>query len=291
VFDLDTARWLDVRPLGGVARTIDASATDGDYGPDQTLYALPMPDQLATFEHDGRLFVVTADEGDERGSVEAGEPLADAAALGWLASTGRLSAEFATFNDLAAGGMGDVRVSAFDGDLDGDGAIDRPHVLGARSITVWDGLGLSRVGDTGSAFETAIARDYSGLFNASGRRDFAPADRRSTARGPEPEGIVVVNLRGADRASARGPAGRPVAVVTLERPGLVAAVDLSTPTSPRLAGLYPSAYDGDRGPEGLSVLEGLTLGSGGGAAEAETLVAVAFELSGTVVVYAVGEAR
>ena len=92
-----------------------------------------------------------------------------------------LEAKFPGFKDNDD--LGRPRVTNVDGDIDNDGDVDKVHMFGARSISVWkfNHRGkLSRVSDSGSAIERAIADQFPALFNANNDED-----------GIDEEGILV----------------------------------------------------------------------------------------------------
>lgn len=258
-FDLRLQRWTRLRALGARTVLIDASDRDGGARIDDLVSAAPCPDQIATVVVHDRAFLVTCDEGDDR-DWPGMDPLVDVARVDEVMSAGAGGA--AAFEAL-----GRLKVCSFTGDTDGDGRIDRPTALGARSVSVWSADELSLVGETGPQFEQAMRDRVSGRFNAD---DEGQVDNRSDDRGPEPEGVVIGEHRAA-----------PVAFVSLERPGAVAIVDLSKPASPRLVGLHDSAGEGDFGPEGLAWIKAELSPVG------SPLLVVSFEKSGTLSVYRV----
>jgi hypothetical protein len=280
VFDLATSTWTALRGLGVLSVTADLSDRDGLGGKpaikvDRVVDALPMPDQISAIQLPaaagdgqaaGRVLLVLAAEGDDRGDADDREasPVADRARLKHLAEEGRLGALFPP-DQLADRALGRLRVCT-DWGLDDEGRVARPTMQGARSAIILDARTLERVGDTGSAFERAMAQYASEWFNANS--DASTIDRRSPDRGPEPEGVVAAVV-----------AGRPLAFVTLERPGAVAIVDLADPAKPRVVGLHVSADEGDLGPEGVAFIPADVSPTG------KPLLAVGYETSGTVVVY------
>lgn len=239
VLDADTGALLRVRALDAATRRVDASDEDRAARIEREVRALPMPDQLATFrDAAGRLLLVTADEGDDRGSYgNPDAPLGDRARVKDLAKAGRLSPA------VEAGPIARLQVSTIDGDLDGDGLIDAPTMQGARSLTVWDAATLTRVGDTGSQLEEAVARAMPERFNATVEGGEIDVDDRSDDRGPEPEGVCVLAIDGV-----------PYAVATLERPGAVAVVRLADPARPEVVALAPIARAGALAPEGVRAI-------------------------------------
>lgn len=263
--DLATRTVERLVALGEIGQTIDASDRDGGIHIRSTIAALPMPDQIAAFTVDGRGYLITANEGDDRGDADK-SPLGDTERLSRLFKTGRLALDAVSATDLADDRLGRLHVCAYAGGTDGDQLIDRPAVPGSRSVSVWDAETLQLVADTGSAFETLMAQAAPTLFNTSEHAE--DLDSRSDVRGPEPEGVAVLTV-----------AGRTLAFVSLERPGAVALIDLAHPDAPTPLGLHVTAAEGDIGPEGIIAFDGARLG------RPEPIIAAAFEKSGTVAVY------
>jgi hypothetical protein len=267
VFDLAARKWLILSPLAPLAREFDASDRDGGIHIDSAIEAWPMPDQIAIArvpQADGseRVVLVVANEGDDRGDVyESASPLADSARVGDLRARGRIATSVPPALDRC-------KVDAHHGDLDGDGVIEHPYALGARSVSIHDARTLERLGDTASKFERETANACPTAFNADGKAAALKVDARSDDAGPEPEGVRTIRID--DRAWA---------IVTLERPGVIALVDVSEPTHPQVAGLACVALGGDLAPEGLTIVPAQNSPLG------DALVFVAYEGSGAVVVY------
>lgn len=269
--DLSASNWVQIRALPPVERKLDASDKDGRINIDDTVACLPCPDQVAGFEHNGRSYLVICEEGDDRGDADVEKPsmLADQARLGWLASRGRLAPAFMSRADLSDAGLGRLRVCAFSGDPNNDGSINSPVALGTRSVAVLDAQSLARIGDTGSQLEEVMAKLALRSFNANGD-DVNMPDVRSDDRGPEPEGIAMARI-----------GSRPVAFVSLERPGGIAVIDLSTPADPNVVTILNTAANGDIGPEGVAYV------SENASPTSKPLLLVAFEQSGSLGVYRV----
>lgn len=221
IVDLTTNTLARIAPLGASLRKVDA-ARDGKPLPQHTVLGMPMPDQIASFTLKGRTYLVTADEGDTRGDL-------DTATLGP--------------RSLAPG----LEVCKWTG-----------MMFGARSLSVWDATTCARVGSTLNDFERTIARDFPTYFNSTGDNPANTTDRRSTVRGPEPEGVLVTQIQGVHYA-----------LVSIERPGMVALIDLSDPTAPALLTIDAACARGHLAPEGMCLL-------------APNLAAVAYERSGTI---------
>jgi hypothetical protein len=126
--------------------------------------------------------------------------------------------------------------------------------------------------------ERLTARLNPAHFNSTNsKNDF---DSRSTAKGPEPEGITT----------GTGD-GTPYAFVGLERVGGIVAYDLSDPQQPTFAahistrdftGDPAAGTAGDLAPEGLSFIPAADSPNG------KPLLVVGHEVSGTTAVYQMG---
>lgn len=275
VFSLSETRWTRLAGLGWIEQTIDASDYDGGIKIDRAVRGLPMPDQIEAFTVGGRTYLVTANEGADRGEQnDRAVVRGDRARLRDLARWDRLAPSLMSGADLSDPSLGRLAVSVFDGDEDADGRIETPVMFGTRSISIWDARTLERIGDTGPAFEQLMAERAKELFNAERIGSEEPPvfqfDARSPERGPEPEGLAVAEV-----------AGRPIAFVTLERPGAIVAVDLSDPAHPRPFELVVAARDADIGAEGIVFVPA------GQSASSEPMLLLCSEASGSLSVYRV----
>src|SRR5688572_20852093 len=197
-YDLASNTWTGISKLGTITQTVDANDTGSPtVNITQAIKGLVMPDTLVSYVVGGKTYVVSANEGDARvddrdvsrfGDVSGNDnmnPLVDTdAPSNFLNTTTNAS------NGVRADSqLGRLNISRIDGDTDADGKIDDIHMLGTRSISIWerqpDGS-LSRVADTGSFFEQYI-RDT----DAAGW-----ADGRSDDKGPEPEGLTIGEIDG-----------------------------------------------------------------------------------------------
>ncbi|QYK48472.1 MAG: hypothetical protein KF838_01135 [Phycisphaeraceae bacterium] len=255
VISLDPPEVLRIVGLGLVTRDLDGSDVDGPLGSTWAVETAPMPDQLAGFSVGRRKYLALAEEGDTRGtrrSAEEDDELADVARLGDLAAWWGVDEGAIPKGITSRERLGRLHVLTDLADRDGNGRVDSVVAPGSRSLGIYDAETLERVGDTGSVLEVSSLA----LFGD---------DSRSDDRGPEPEGVVVASIGGGT-----------FAFVSLERPGAVACIDLGEPDRPRLVSIYPSAWDGDLGPEGMCIID---LPGG------RTGLVVCYETSGTVVVY------
>lgn len=245
--------------LTPITQTLDADKSDGP-AVIHTTTTLPMPDMLAAVEPPRKqrhvwnaaglpYVIVTANEGDTRGSQDDNGPMPDETQASELPEHARESRPAS------------AKVSSF------PNRSGQHSMFGSRSISIHAPNTLERISDTGSAFEDWFASNAPSAFNANTNNPAKP-DNRSDDRGPEPEGITTALIH-----------GRAIAFVTLERPGAIAVVDISNPFEPTLLTIEPTYALGDRAPEGIVFvpLNDQIRGN--------PLLAVAFEGSSTFVIY------
>lgn len=262
IVDIAKAEVTDIVPLGlknhGLTGN-DLDPSDRDNGiniGNWPVFGMFMPDAIASFTARGKTWLVTANEGDDRGEDERIKDLtldptafADAKALQEDDAIGRLGA------------------SSIDGDTDGDGDYDQLQVFGARSFTVWDSDG-TKVWDSGDDFERITAAKVPTLFNSNGAAD--SFDTRSDNKGPEPEGIAVGRV-----------AGRTFAFIGLERVGGVMVYDVTNPKAPAFVTYEPPA-PGDVSPEGVLFIPAYESPLPG-----TPLLVLTNEVSGTTAIYTI----
>jgi hypothetical protein len=229
-----------------------------------------MPDAIATFEHQGRTYLVTANEGDARdwpGISSNGEEAR-------RVSSGQIVLDATAFPTGAAlklpAALGRLDIIPSLGNPDGDGDYDRLFSFGARSFSVWDEDGR-QVFDSGAGLERLTADRFPLRFNASNTSQ--AFDTRSDYKGPEPEAVTIAKLW-----------GRTYAFVGLERIGGVAVYEMGDPAQPVFVD-YLNVRDfdatvstpaaGDLGPEGVLVIQAADSPNG------KPLLIVANEISGT----------
>ncbi|NCT99151.1 MAG: alkaline phosphatase [Comamonadaceae bacterium] len=169
---------------------------------------------------------------------------------------------------------------------------DQLYSYGARSFSIWNANG-QLVWDSGAEFEKFFASDACRLGSArnipckdhfnSGHDEGGAFDSRSDAKGPEPEGIAIGQVR-----------GRTLAFIGLERMGGVLVYDITNPAAPQRLDYLNSREDwttadpgtvlataGDLGPEGLVFIPADRSPDG------TPLLVVGNEVSGTTAVYRV----
>ena len=297
-----TPSVTDILPLGVKDHSLDgngfdASDEDGAINiQTHPVVGLYMPDAIATFDANGQTYIVTANEGDDRGDADdaAESPLGDAVRLADLADVetfGRTglaldsSLTDANPNIADEDQLGRLTISSIDGDTDGDGDIDVIHAYGSRSFSIFDADG-NLVFDSGDDFEQITAELFPDDFNSDNDEN-GTFDSRSDAKGPEPEGVVVGTVGDSTYA-----------FIGLERIGGVMVYDITDPANSTfvqyinnrdfsqdvtLADGTTNPAVGDLGPEGLTFISSEDSPNG------EPLLVVSNEVSGTTTVYEVSE--
>lgn len=246
VVDVRTATIETIIPLGYKNHNVGTNALDAN--PDENIDIRPwpvlglyQPDAITSLNHNGATYWLTANEGDSR---EYGNFIDEIAVA-------KLNLDPNTFPNAAAlqseEQIGSLTAIANLGDTDGDGDHDIIHTFGARSFSVWDNNG-KLIYDSGSDFERITATRLPNHFNVSNDAN-GPIDKRSGAKGPEPEGLTIGSAH-----------GKTLAFIGLERVGGVMIFNLSNPIAPTFEG-YTNHRDfggdpevglaGPLGPEGL----------------------------------------
>jgi hypothetical protein len=270
VLDVRAATVTDILPLGtkdhGIAGNgLDASDRDGRINiatwPVRGMY---MPDAIASFTVRGQTYLITANEGDDRGENRR---------------VSTLTLDAGAFPDGAvlkqADNLGRLNVSSVDGNTGPGGSFTQLFSYGARSFTIWSADG-TKVYDSGDTLEQLTAAALPADFNSDNEENGTLEDR-SDNKGPEPEGVAVGSI-----------GSRTYAFVGLERIGGVMSFDVTDPRAPQFVQYVNNrdfsatdpALAGDLGPEGVLFIPRAF------APKREPLLVVANEISGTTSIYA-----
>ncbi len=233
---------------------IDASDRDGQIRiANWPVFGLRMADAIAAFEIDGVSYYATANEGDARDEDARVKDLS-------LDPTAFPLAEFLQRDEF----LGRLTVSTIDGDVDGDGDFDQLFAYGSRSFTIFDAEGRV-VFDSADQFERIIAEIAPERFNSDSPDG---VENRSDNKGPEPEGIAVGQVD-----------GRTLAVIGLERDSGLMIYDITNPVEAQFLAYVDGVAQGDVSPEVVIFIPG------GESPTGFAQIAVAYEVSGTTVVY------
>ena len=288
IIDITTAKVLNLLPLGTKDHSLpgnglDASnKDDGIYISQWPIKGMYMPDAIASFESDGKTYLVTANEGDAREYLyeKDGEEI-----LSFTDETRvkdlNLDPTAFPYADLLqqSDQLGRIKTSLVDGDTDGDGDYDEIYTYGSRSFTIWDASNGAVVWDSKNDFEQLLKQRVPDNFNAT--NDENNFDNRSDDKGPEPEGVVLGEVN-----------GKMYAFVGLERVGGVVMYDITDPTNPTFASYVNTRdYSGDpeAGTSGNLAPEGLAFIPASESPNGTALLVVTYEVSGTVQVFELGE--
>jgi 2',3'-cyclic-nucleotide 2'-phosphodiesterase / 3'-nucleotidase / 5'-nucleotidase len=228
-----------------------------------------LPDAIASYEHKGKTYLVTANEGDARdwpGFAEE-ERVED------------ITLDPKKFPNAAElqeeGALGRLNITIANGNTDNDEEFEALYALGGRSFSIWTESG-KLVFDSGADFEKITADIFPNDFNSDNAENQS-FDTRSDNKGPEPEGVTVARLF-----------GRVYAFISLERIGGLMVYDITDPFKVSFeAYLNTRNFSvpetdplvGDLGPEVTHVVEAEDSPSG------KPLLVVAHEVSGTTTVY------
>ncbi len=273
IIDIAGKKVKDIVSLGVKDHNLERNGLDsndkaspGDIRP-HPFKGLYMPDGIASYEVGGKTYLITANEGDAR---EEDKRIGKA----------NLDEKAMTPEQRALAGDR-IKISSIDGDTDGDGDIDQVHTYGARSFTIWSDTG-EIVYDSGNEIEVKTLQQLGAKNFNSHNEENDSGDSRSDDKGPEPEDVAIAELD-----------GKNYAFIGLERVGGVMIYDVTDPKAPQFAHYYngrnfdPSldaAGDDlkkikDLGPEGVTFIPAADSPFGA------PLLAVAYEVSGSIALY------
>ena len=299
--DLASATVTGIVALGYKDHSLQGAGLDGNKNDDypvilnQPIFGMYMPDSIASYEFNGKTYLITANEGDGREYIYdtdsttctnaghtdlgGGECLShsDEVALEDLAlDPGVFTAD--QISELQDGsGWGDLTVTNTNGDADGNDQFEGIYAFGARSFSIWNEEG-EQVFDSGDQIEQIVADQSPLFFNLS--NDKNSPDNRSDNKGPEPEGVAIGTV-----------GNRTYAFIGLERQSGIMVFDVTNPFSPAFVE-YNSNRDlsvdpgegvdaGDLGPEGMIFISAEDSPNG------KALLIVGNEVSGTTTLYQV----
>ncbi len=242
------------------------------------LYGVYLPDGIASYTVNGKTYLLTANEGDDRGDFLKGASADTARFKDILANLDPKAFPADVLNaiksDQELGRLTLLTKHAGGnyGDTDGDGDFDRVYVLGGRSFSIWDASTGTQVFDSGEEVERAAYKNAT--EDTTNALALLKADQllgRLDNKGPEPESIVVGQV-GAET----------YAFVALERASAIMMYKITDPSKPRLVQYIRNTsnlLDGDISPEGLKFIPAAQSPTG------VALLVVGYEVSGSVGVY------
>jgi hypothetical protein len=274
VVDLTTSTITAILPLGtkdwtqeGV--TFDASnRTDNIFFSNWPVQGFYHPDAIDYFTVGGQGYLITANEGDARDYDTYTEEFRVGDDEIVLDPTAFPDADVLKDNAL----LGRLRITNANGDTDGDGDLDELYAYGGRSFTIWNATTGAPIYDSGNDMEQITAADpvFGALFNTT--NDENEFKNRSDDKGPEPEAVITAEIDGVTYA-----------FIALERIGGVMVYDVTDPAAPvYLQYINTRTVDqlgGDLAPEGLAFIPADATTDG------KPLLAVSYEVSGSVAMF------
>lgn len=279
--DLETNTIIDVKGLGVKDHSLPGNELDGKRDDKTKIERLPllgfyMPDAIDTFTVGDKTYIVTANEGDARDY----DAYSEEASIKDIADLIQLNAEhYEGYNQkqldrLVENGLLDELAKTnitLENGLNEEGKYEALYSYGGRSFSIFDAETMELVYDSGKEFEELTAKALPDYFNTT--NDEISYDKRSSAKGPEPETAITGEINGITYA-----------FIALERTSGVMVYDLSNPKKPKFVTFISSRdfsedVKGDVSPEGLHFIPAETSPTG------KALLAATHEVSGTVAVY------
>lgn len=320
VVDLETKQIDRIFGMGFKNHAIpgnemDASQKDGVNIKNWPVMGIYMPDTIASMTFNGKTYLLTANEGDDRQDWldNVTDQTACEAAGYFFGDDGDGARCFDAFsakdfhddngtpndvsddnvtlvdsegNPFAAtnGGFGEdneLRRLKFSYHTtvtqNGGTEFTKLYAYGGRSFSIYDAQTGQQVFDSGSAFETITANLYGEEFNNDNAE--TTGDDRSDNKGPEPEALTIGQIN-----------GHTYAFIGLERMGGIMVYDVSNPYSPAFVqyvnnrDMTKQAQDdinGDYGPEGFKFVSAEHSPNG------KPLLIVGNEVSGSTTFYTI----
>lgn len=228
------------------------------------LYGVYMPDGIATFTANGNSYFITANEGDDRDDfLPSGQK-----------ETQRVGHSSIVLNSTAFPSATSLKTETELGRLtvlstmgrNGSNEFEKLYTLGGRSFSIYNASTGVQVYVSGSDIEQ---RAYSNLPVSLLGKDQVLG--RLDNKGPEPESVVVGQVR-----------GKTYAFVALERSSAILMYDLSNPAAPTFVQWLQNTTDmanGDISPEGLSFVPAAQSPTG------NALLLAGHEVTGTLAVW------
>ncbi|MGG3928630.1 choice-of-anchor I family protein [Metabacillus fastidiosus] len=289
--DIEKKKFTTVKSLGYKDFSVndnqlDASDKDGKINiQNWPVLSMYMPDGMASYEVKGKTYILTANEGD----AQDYKGFSEEARVEDLVNSYKLNAKlYKVFSQEQLDKM--VKDGLFKKEQLGrlktttaapknkDGKYEAIYGYGARSFSIWDANSLKLTYDSGSDFEKITAEAVPNHFNANNTED--ELDSRSDDKGPEPESVIVGNVK-----------GKNYAFIGLERTGGIMVYDVTNPEKPRFNTYISSrtfnggkvtASSNDVAPEGLTFIPASDSPTG------QDLLLAAHEVTGTIAVYSLG---
>ncbi|MEH7344976.1 choice-of-anchor I family protein [Bacillus sp. JJ1532] len=282
--DLAAEKILHVKGLGVKDHSLPENELDGKRNGETKLERLPllglyMPDAIDTFTVGGKTYILTPNEGDARDY----EAYSEEAEIGDIADKIKLNADHykgftqEELDQKVADGLFDemkkTKITLEEG-MAADGSYEALYSYGGRSFSIFDAETMELVYDSGSDFEKITSEALPEFFNTDNEE--IAYDKRSSAKGPEPETVVSGEIN-----------GKSYAFIALERVSGIMVYDLENPSKLKFVTFissrdYSEDIKGDVSPEGLRFISADKSPTG------HALLAATHEVSGTVAIYEFG---
>jgi hypothetical protein len=283
IIDITTAKVKSLKALSYKNHNLTGNELDVSDRDDMIniknwqVYGMYEPDGIASYQINGKTYLVTANEGDSRAYSAYSEE----------ARVKDLNLDPNYFQNISElkkdKHLGRLTITTSIGDENKDGLFEKLYVLGGRSFSIWDENG-NQVYDSGKEFETIMANIYPKYFNSDHTAN--NFDNRSDNKGPEPEGVTIAKIE-----------NEVYAFIGFERIGGIITYNITNPLKPYFVSYSnnrnfsipiptnPSLSDlmkiGDLGPEGILFI------SAKDSPNNQNLIISANEVSGSVSIYQV----
>jgi len=283
VLDLINNQITDIIPLGFKDHSLPGNGIDPSDRDNAIKIAnwpvlgMYQPDAIASYQVNGKTYIVTANEGDARDYDGFAEEVRVSSNAYQLDPTAFPNASTLKQNS----NLSRLTVTNTLGDEDGDSDFEKIYAFGGRSFSIWEwdeATGqLKQVYDSGDDFEQITAQILPNFFNSDNEDN--NLDNRSDNKGPEPEDVKIAEIN-----------GRFYAFVGLERVGGVMVYDITDPNNPvyveyvnnrNFLAAPDSLAVGDLGPEGLLFISAANSPNG------KSLLVVSNEISGTTTLFSI----
>lgn len=214
-----------------------------------------MPDAIASYQANGKNYIVTANEGDARdydGYSEETRVKSLTLNPAYYPNAATLQAE---------ANLGRLKTTTATGDYNGDGIIEQIYSYGARSFSIFDAYG-NLVFDSGDEFGQQTAIEEPSLFN----EDDGDFDKRSDDKGVEPEAVAIGTI-----------GNKTYAFIGLERQSSILVYDITNPKDVEFLTYYKgNRTTGDTAPEIIKFVPSTENQSN------KNLLLVGYEISGSL---------
>jgi len=231
--------------------------------------ALYQPDAISSFRHEGKNYIVTANEGDARDYDGYSEET----------RVGKLRLDQKAFPNSESlqkkKNLGRLKVTTARGDVDGDGDYDELYAYGGRSFSIYSSDG-KQIYDSGNEFTSILSKRFPAWFNSKGQIE--NFDKRSDDKGVEPESVAIGTV-----------SGKRMAFIGLERMGGIMVYDISNPLAVKFVTYFHNSTprgNAKKGTAGDVAPEGLFFIPPEKSPTKKAILVVANEVSGTVSAFA-----